>query len=107
MRNGRWQPMFRPINPDRAFSGVNLAESFAECYAKKYDVDVRLICCADGGTALSQWMPGTLLYDNAVAQASKARAADIRHCRDFMASVRDRLQPGAICFVFAPAEYYA
>lgn len=34
LRNGRWQPMFRPINPDRAFSGVNLAESFAECYAK-------------------------------------------------------------------------
>lgn len=74
---------------------------------KKYDVDVMLICCADGGTVLSQRMPGTLLYDNAVAQASKARAADIRHCRDFMASVRDRLQPGAICFVFAPAEYYA
>ena len=30
LRNGRWQPMFRPINPDRPFSGVNLAESFAE-----------------------------------------------------------------------------
>ncbi len=69
LRNGRWQPMFRPINPDRAFSGVSLAESFAESYAKQYDTDVGLICCADGGTTLDQWMPGTLLYDNAVSQA--------------------------------------
>ena len=68
LRNGRWQPMFRPINPDRPFSGVSLAESFAESYAKKYDTDVGLICCADGGTTLDQWMPGTLLYDNAVSQ---------------------------------------
>ena len=73
LRNGRWQPMFRPINPDRAFSGVNLAESFAECYAKKYNVDVGLICCADGGMALNQWMPGTILYDNAVSQSKLAQ----------------------------------
>ena len=72
LRNGRWQPMFRPINPDRAFSGVNLAESFAEAYAKKYNVDVGLICCADGGTNLSQWQEGGLLYDNAVSQARLA-----------------------------------
>lgn len=66
MRNGLWNRMFRPINPDRSFSGVCLAESFAESYAKKYDTDVGLICCADGGTSLEQWMPGTVLYDNAV-----------------------------------------
>lgn len=34
LRNGQWQRMFRPINPDRSFSGVSLAESFAEGYAK-------------------------------------------------------------------------
>ena len=28
LRNGRWQKMFRPVNPDRSFSGVSLAESF-------------------------------------------------------------------------------
>lgn len=72
LRNGRWQPMFRPINPDRSFSGVNLAESFAEQYAKKYDADVGLICCADGGTSLDQWAPGSLLFDNAVYQAQLA-----------------------------------
>ena len=50
LRNGRWQPMFRPINPDRSFSGVNLAESFAEAYAKKHGVDVGLIACAEGNS---------------------------------------------------------
>ena len=72
LRNGRWQNMFRPINPDRSFSGVSLAESFAEGYAKKHNVDVGLICCADGGTTLDQWKPGELLFENAVHQAKLA-----------------------------------
>lgn len=73
LRNGRWQKMFRPINPDRSRSGSNLAEHFAECYAKTHDVDVGLICCADGGTSMDQWMPGSLLYDHAVMNASLAQ----------------------------------
>ena len=73
LRNGRWQSMFRPINPDRERSGSNLAERFAECYAAKYNVDVGLICCADGGTSMDQWMPGSLLYDHAVANAKLAQ----------------------------------
>ena len=78
LRNGRWHPMFRPINPDRHHSGVNLAESFAEQYAAKHNVDVGLICCADGGTRLEQWMPGEILFDNAVFQAKQAmRSAEI------------------------------
>lgn len=78
LRNGRWQKMYRPINADRSHSGVNLAESFAEAYAKKHDVDVGLICCADGGTKLSQWMPGELLFDNAVNNAKlAARTSEI------------------------------
>ena len=72
LRNGRWQPMFRPVNPDRITSGVCPAESFAEAYAKKYNVDVGLIPCADGGTQISQWLPGSLLYDHAVFQAKLA-----------------------------------
>ncbi len=73
LRNGRWQPMFRPINPDRAFSGTNLAESFAEKYAQKYDVDTGIICCADGGTSLDQWKPGSLLLDNAIFNCKLAQ----------------------------------
>jgi hypothetical protein len=78
LRNGRWLKMFRPINPDRRFSGVSLAESFAEAYSKKHNVDVGLICCADGGTKLEQWMPGELLFDNAVNNAKlAARTSEI------------------------------
>lgn len=72
LRNGRWQPMYRPVNPDRCTSGVCLAESFAEAYAKIHNVDVGLIPCADGGTEIRQWLPGTLLYDHAVCQAKLA-----------------------------------
>ena len=77
LRNGRWQKMFRPINPDRSFSGVSLAESFAEKYAEKYAVDVGLICCADGGTKLDQWKPGSLLFDNAVFNAQLASRTSV------------------------------
>lgn len=73
LRNGRWQPMFRPVNPDRPFSGVSLGESFAEKYAADHGVDVGLICCADGGTKLNQWEEGTILYENAVTQARLAQ----------------------------------
>jgi len=78
LRNGRWQRMFRPINPDRSFSGVSLAESFAEAYSKKHNVEVGLICCADGGTKIDQWMPGELLFDNAINNARlAARSSEI------------------------------
>ena len=72
LRNGRWQKMYRPINGDRSFSGVSLAESFAEKYAQMFNVDVGLICCADGGTSIDQWQPGGLLYDHAVYQSKLA-----------------------------------
>ena len=72
LRNGRWQKMFRPVNPDRRTSGVNLAESFAEAYARDHGVEVGLIPCADGGTRIAQWVPGSLLFDNAVYQARLA-----------------------------------
>ena len=65
LRNGRWQNMFSPVNPDRPFSGVCLAESFADIYSKEKDVDVGIIPCADGGTSLDQWQPGGLLFDHA------------------------------------------
>ena len=34
LRNGRWQQMFRPVVCDRYFSGVCLAESFADSYSR-------------------------------------------------------------------------
>ena len=73
LRNGRWQKMFRPVNPDRSFSGSCLAESFAQCYADDHpDISVGVIPCADGGTSLDQWQEGSLLFDHAVYSAQLA-----------------------------------
>ena len=78
LRNGLWQPMSEPINPDRAIfegtfrSGVGLSASFADEFAKDRGEDVGLIPCADGGTMISQWMPGETLFDNAVMQTRMA-----------------------------------
>lgn len=72
LRNGRWQPMLAPVNPDRFFSGVSLAESFADAYQKDHGVDVGLIPCADGGTQMAQWKEGGLLFDHAVMQTRLA-----------------------------------
>ena len=78
LRNGRWQPMSEPINPDRRFfgefhSGVGLAASFSDEYAKYFDEKIGLIPCADGGTRLAEWQPGEILYDHAVMQARLAQ----------------------------------
>lgn len=72
LRNGRWWPMYVPVNPDRITAGINLAESFADAYAKEHNVDVGLIPCADGGTCLDQWQVGGLLYSNALYQCELA-----------------------------------
>ena len=71
-RNGRWQPMSEPVNPDRAVfgislhSGVSLAASFADCYARRFNRPVGLIPCADGGTSIVDWQPEGALYENAM-----------------------------------------
>ena len=71
-RMGRFQRMREPINPDRAIfegafkSGVSLGSSFADEYTKRFGMKVGMIPCADGGTKLDEWMPGTVLYDHAV-----------------------------------------
>lgn len=74
MRNGRWQPLFRPVNPDRAWAGASLAESFADEYSKAHpDVEVGLIPCADGGTGINMWSRGGVLFDHAVFMAKLAQ----------------------------------
>ena len=78
LRMGRWQPMSEPVNPDRSLfdgryrSGVSLAASFADDYARQLGRPLGLIPCADGGTTLSQWMPGEPNYDYALALAKLA-----------------------------------
>lgn len=78
LRMGKWQRMSEPINPDRAIfdtefhSGVNLAASFADRFAKHFNKKIGLIPCADGGTSISQWQPGEILFDHAVSMTKLA-----------------------------------
>ena len=85
LRMGRWQPMSEPVNPDRQIfnpswhSGISLAPTFAIDAANYYNAGVGLIPCADGGTALREWMPGTTLFDHAVMMSSlAARTSTLR-----------------------------
>lgn len=80
LRMGRWQKMSEPINIDRAVtegscprSGANLAASFAAQLQKETGAKIGLITCADGGTRISQWQPGAVLFDHAVFQARLAQ----------------------------------
>lgn len=84
LRMGRWQPMSEPINVDRAVtegavprSGANLAASFATQLQKETGAKIGLIPCADGGTRISQWQPGKVLFDHAAFQAKLARRTSL------------------------------
>ena len=50
-----------------------ILSAFADEYAKYFKEDIGLVPCADGGTSLSEWMPGEILYDNAVNNAKLAK----------------------------------
>ena len=77
LRNGRWRPMYVPVNPDRVTSGICLAESFAQRYAQEKGVEVGIIPCADGGSCLDQWAEGELLFDHACYMAELASRTSV------------------------------
>jgi hypothetical protein len=78
LRMGRWQLMTEPINHDRSIfsgqpkSGICLAASFADDAQKATGQKIGIIPCADGGTAIDQWMPGEILYDHALMMTKLA-----------------------------------
>lgn len=83
LRMGRWQQMREPVNPDRPIfegiyhTGISLAASFADEMAKDRGEEIGLIPCADGGTYISQWQPGEVLFDHAVMMTRLAlRSSD-------------------------------
>ncbi len=72
LRMGMWQEMAEPINPDcdvfESFfhSGISLAASFADEYAKHYQRKIGLIPAAFGGSSIDQWQVGGVLFEHAV-----------------------------------------
>ncbi len=84
LRCGRWVSMSEPVNPDRSIygdisSGISLAPSFADEYAKAIGHNIGLIPCAYGGTGIDEWQPGELLFDHALIMARLAeRTSEIK-----------------------------
>ena len=70
--NGRFQPMWEPVSPDRSFAGASLAPAFALEYLKYTAEPFGLIPASDGGSALDEWQKGEPLYEHAVFLARLA-----------------------------------
>ncbi len=78
LRNGRWQTMWEPIHFDRPFAGIGPGASFAKKWVEDHPGEgIGLIPCADGGSSLDEWMPGTALFDHAVFQVKLAQRISI------------------------------
>jgi hypothetical protein len=69
-----WQIAEEPLHADNPnIAGVGLAMSFAiEILRKEPAAKIGLIPCAVGWSALSRWMPGNELYENAVLTTRQA-----------------------------------
>ena len=78
LRNGRWQTMWEPIHFDRPFAGIGLGASFAKRWLEDHPgEEIGLIPCADGGSCVEEWLPGSELFDHAVLQAQLARRSSM------------------------------
>ncbi|MHD0396528.1 sialate O-acetylesterase [Staphylococcus simulans] len=74
LRNGRWQMMGEPIHADRHLAGVGLASAFAQAWSLDHPGEaIGLIPCAEGGSAISEWQPGSVLMRHALSNARFAQ----------------------------------
>ncbi|WP_412518717.1 sialate O-acetylesterase [Staphylococcus simulans] len=74
LRNGRWQMMGEPIHADRHLAGVGLASAFAQAWSIDHpDESIGLIPCAEGGSAISEWQPDSILMRHALSEARFAQ----------------------------------
>ena len=72
-RDGRWVEAGEPLHQDKPGAGIGLSMSFAEAVLKRMpDIRIGLIPVAVGGSALSRWLPGAELYEQAVEIARTA-----------------------------------
>lgn len=73
LKNGRWQRMWEPIHADRRFAGIGPAASFAMQWVEEHPgEDIGLVPTAEGGSAISEWLPGEPLFEHAVMEADFA-----------------------------------
>lgn len=70
LRNGRWQMMAEPINPDRSVAGISLAATFADAWSHDNPGEqIGLIPCAEGGSSLEDWNVDGHLFRHALSEA--------------------------------------
>ena len=73
LRNGRWQMMAEPIHFDREIAGIGPAASFALEWVKAHlGESLGLIPCAEGGSAMDEWAPDSVLTRHALNEAKFA-----------------------------------
>ncbi|MBU4446688.1 sialate O-acetylesterase [bacterium] len=94
-RNGDWIPAIEPLHQDRPEAGIGLAMSFASVILSHHSgISVGLIPCAVGATSISEWMPGTELYQrtiNTTRKATDALQGILWHQGEYDASDRNRV----------------
>lgn len=74
LRNGRFQMMAEPLHNDRPNAGIGLGPAFALAWSKDHpDETIGLIPCAEGGSSIDEWLPGTPLFRHAVSEAKFAQ----------------------------------
>jgi len=100
-RNSNWIPAIEPLHRDRPEAGIGLAMSFASVLLDHHpEITIGLIPCAVGATSISEWMPGTELYQKAVRTARKASASlqgILWHQGEYDASDKNRVNAYATC----------
>ncbi len=70
-----WVEASEPLHRDRPTAGIGLAMSFAQRLLERSpQATIGLVPCAEGGSPLSQWMPGQDLSERALALAHRAMA---------------------------------
>jgi hypothetical protein len=74
-QDNTWVPARDPVHYDRTYAGVGLASQFArDLAAAQPNVSIGLIPTAVGGSKISEWAPGSLHLNNAIARARAASA---------------------------------
>lgn len=72
-KDSKWVKAVEPLHSDKPeLAGIGPGMSFADYLQRKHGKTIGLIPCAFGGTALTQWQKGEMLYNNAVEQTKKA-----------------------------------
>ncbi|MDO9547497.1 MAG: sialate O-acetylesterase [Candidatus Marinimicrobia bacterium] len=75
-RDNNWIPAVEPLHQDRPEAGIGLAMSFAALLLDHHpEITIGLIPCAVGATSISEWMPGTELYQKTIGIAHRATDA--------------------------------